>query len=244
MSLDVEQHLHYQIANARLLAHPYPHFYIPEIFPPDWYQELIASLPEQRYYRRLDETGTVPKGAYPERYVCDLGDARRAEMDRDGEPGPWNEVSPVFEGPQFAHRVLNLFNDAVIARFGADAELDFETECRLVRDFSNYAISPHTDTPRKVVSLLFYMPPDDSMKELGTSIYVPIDPAFRCDGRAHHPFEKFKGVVTARYLPNTLFGFFKTDQAFHGVQRIDRARVRRDLLLYNIYAKQVTRRAA
>jgi hypothetical protein len=244
MSFDVEQHLHYRIANAQVLNYPYPHFYVPEIFPPDWYEELIAHLPEKHYYKRLDETGTVPKGAYAERFICDLADARQAEADMDGEPGPWSEVSGVFEGPQFAHRILALFNDAVVARFGQDSELDFETDCRLVRDFSNYAISPHTDSPRKIVSLLFYMPPDDSMKDLGTSIYVPIDPEFRCEGRTHHPFAQFKQVMTARYLPNSLFGFFKTDQAFHGVERIERPRTRRDSLLYNIYVKHVARRAA
>jgi len=242
MSSDAEQHLHYRIANAAVLNYPYPHFYIPEIFPPDTYEELIATLPEQRFYKRLDETGTVPKGAYPERYVCDLADARRAEAERRGEPGPWSALCGIFEGAAFAHWVLSRFNEAVVERFGQDCELDFEPECRLVRDFSNYAISPHTDSPRKVVSLLFYMPGDDSMKDLGTSIYVPNDPDFRCEGHTHHPFQNFKKVVTAPYLPNSLLGFFKTDRAFHGVERIDRPRTQRDSVLYNIYVKNVAQR--
>jgi hypothetical protein len=243
MSFDVEQHLHYRIANAQVLAYPFPHFYIPDVFPADWYWEARARLPEQRYYKRLDETGAVAKGAYVERFVCDLGDARRAEIERDGEPGPWSEIGPVFEGPEFAQRVLSCFNDSVVERFGQDSELDFELECRLVRDFSNYAISPHTDTPRKLVSLLFYMPSDDSMRELGTSIFAPNDPNFRCDGRAHHPFKNFKKVMTAPYLPNSLLGFFKTDRAFHGVERIERPRTQRDSLLYNIYVKHVGKRS-
>jgi hypothetical protein len=242
MSFDVEQHLHYRIANAPVLSYPFPHFYIADIFPEDWYRAAMAALPEQRYYKRLDETGTVPKGAYPERFVCDLADARQAEIDRGGTPGPWANISKVFEGPEFAHRVLARFNEAVVERFGQDSELDFELECRLVRDFSNYAISPHTDSPRKVVSLLFYMPADDSMKELGTSIFVPTDPNFRCDGRKHHAFSLFKKIATAPYLPNSLLGFFKTDRAFHGVERIERSHTRRDSVLYNIYATHVGRR--
>ncbi len=243
MSFDVEQYLHYKVANAQFLSYPFPHFYIPQIFPPDWYVELVSHLPDQRYYMRLDETGAVPKGAYPERFVCSLADAIRAEIELDAAPGPWSELRPIFDGPQFAHRVLSGFNDAVVARFGQDSELDFETDCRLVRDFSNYAITPHTDSPSKAVSLLFYMPMDESMATLGTSLYVPIDPAFRCDGRVHHAFSKFKKVMTASYLPNSLFGFFKTDQAFHGVERIERPRVQRDSVLYNIYVKHVGRRS-
>jgi len=244
MSFDVEQYLHYKIANARFLGHPFPHFYIEEVFPPQWYAELAARLPDQSYYVRLDETGSVSKGAYPERFVCNLSDAVRAELEMDGEPGPWSDLRPIFEGSQFAHRLLSGFNDAVVARFGQDSELEFETDCRLVRDFSNYAISPHTDSPQKVVSLLFYMPRDESMAALGTSIYVPVDPTFRCEGRKHHAFDRFKKVMTARYLPNSLFGFFKTDQAFHGVERIEQPRVQRDSVLYNIYVKHVGKRDA
>jgi hypothetical protein len=242
MSFDVEQHLHYRIANAQVLHYPFPHFYIENVFPDDWYQQLVAHFPEQRWYMRLDETGTVPKGAYPERFVCALEAARQAEIELDGDAGPWKQISPVFEGAKFAQRVLSLFNDAVVERFGQDAELEFDTDCRLVRDFSNYAIAPHTDSPRKVVSLLFYMPPDRSMADLGTSIYVPNNPKLRCEGTAHHRFEDFKKVMTAGYLPNSLFGFFKNDRAFHGVDRIERPRVQRDSVLYNIYVKNVSRR--
>ena len=244
MSFDVEQALHYQIANARILKFPFPHFYIGDIFPHDWYSQLRDNLPPQDCYQRLDETGTVTPGAYPERFVCELGRACESEIESAGKPGPWNEFRRVLDGPQFAHRILGLFYDGVVERFGADCELDFETECRLVRDFSNYAITPHTDSPRKLVSLLFYLPPDDSMKELGTSIFVPNDPAFRCEGTKHHAFSQFKKVMTAPYLPNSLLGFFKTDQAFHGVERIERPSTQRDSVLYNIYVKHVGRRAA
>ncbi|MCC6532792.1 MAG: hypothetical protein IT531_09600 [Burkholderiales bacterium] len=76
------------------------------------------------------------------------------------------------------------------------------------------------------------------------SITVPIDPGFRCDGAKHHGFELFRQVMTPPYSPNSLFGFFKTDQAFHGMERIDRPRIQRDLMLYNIHGSNVAKRAA
>jgi hypothetical protein len=244
MSFDVEQYLHYKIANAPILTHPYPHFYITDIFPPDSYAELVATFPERTRYKRLDETGTVPKGAYPERFICELEQARAAELENAKAPGDWGELSRIFQGEAFAQLVLSRFYAGVVERFGADVELAIETDCRLVRDFSNYAIPPHTDSPSKLVSLLFYMPPDESMRDLGTSMYVPIDPNLRCEGRAHHDFESFRKVMTAPYLPNSLFGFFKTDRAFHGVERIERTGIRRDSILYNIYVRKVLSRAA
>jgi hypothetical protein len=244
MSSDVEQFLHYRIANAPVRRYPYPHFYIEEIFPADWYKELLSHLPHTRHYRRLNETGAVTEGAYPERYVCELPAAFLAERPADRDASPWAILSRVFSGPDFAQRVLALFASDAMARFGSDAELDYQVQCQLVRDFSNYSIAPHTDTPRKLVSLLFYLPPDLSMRSLGTSIYVPNDPAFRCEGTVHHSFADFKRVTTMPYLPNSLFGFFKTDNSFHGVERIEKKRTQRDSILYNVYVKKLGKRAA
>jgi hypothetical protein len=70
-------------------------------------------------------------------------------------------------------------------------------------------------------------------------VYVPKDPAFRCDGRTRHPFEQFRKVMTAGFLPNSLFGFLKTDQAFHGVEVIKAQAIERNVLLYNIYLQKV-----
>jgi len=48
------------------------------------------------------------------------------------------------------------------------------------------------------------------------------------------PFCLVRRVLTMEYLPNTLFAFMKTPQAFHGVEPITQENVRRDLLLYDI----------
>ena len=103
-----------------------------------------------------------------------------------------------------------------------------------MRDRTTYSLGPHTDTPEKVLSFLFYLPPDASMAHLGTSIYVPKDPQFICRGGPHHDFAHFRRMLTMEYLPNTLFAFMKTPNAFHGVEPITEAEVRRDLLLYDI----------
>ena len=135
--------------------------------------------------------------------------------------------------------ILERFRPALRERFGPDTGPRIETDARLVRDFTNYAISPHTDSPRKLVSLLFYLPQDDRKRHLGTSIYVPKQPDFQCPGTGHHPFEQFNKVATMEYRPNTLFAFVKTERAFHGVDPIADADVVRDLLLYNIYVTKV-----
>jgi hypothetical protein len=104
----------------------------------------------------------------------------------------------------------------------------------IVRDSTTYSLGPHADAARKVLSFLFYLPPDDSKAHLGTSIYVPLDLTFRCEGGPHYDFKKFRRVLTMPYVPNTLFAFMKTSNSFHGVEPIQEQGIRRDLMLYDI----------
>jgi hypothetical protein len=221
-----------------MLTHPFPHFYIRPIFPEEWYRQLIKKLPEQKNYVRLDETGTVAKGDYKERFVCSLAELEEKE-DEEKAGSFWAELAEWLMSERFSTLLIEKFRPHIIQRFGNNIGLKPEIDARLVRDFSNYAISPHTDAPRKLVSLLFYLPKDEQTKHLGTSIYAPLDPNFRCPGIGHHPFGNFKKVITMNYLPNSLFAFFKTDNAFHGVEPIQDQNIERNSLLYNIYVNKV-----
>ena len=117
------------------------------------------------------------------------------------------------------------------ARFGDRlGEARFHPEFQLVRDFTDYSLGPHTDSPHKVVVLLFYLPRAAEREALGTSLYVPRDPAFRCDGSRHHPRDRFLRVATLPYRPNSMVAFFKSARSFHGVEPVVEAGVRRDLI--------------
>lgn len=98
--------------------------------------------------------------------------------------------------------------------------------------------------PSKLVSLLFYLPRDTTLQHLGTSVYLPLDPAMRCEGTARHRFDRFRRIATMPFVPNALLGFLKTDQSFHGVEAIEDQEIERNLLLYNIYVRKVVQRAA
>jgi hypothetical protein len=89
---------------------------------------------------------------------------------------------------------------------------------QLCRDLPGYKIGPHTDGKREIKTILFYLAEDDTQKHLGTSVYVPKDKDFRCDGTKHHEFDKFDLLFTAEYKPNTAFGFVRSDNSFHGVE--------------------------
>jgi hypothetical protein len=230
----VEEHVIYRIANAPMRDYPYPHVYVDSVFPDDFYAALRRGWPRAQDLVRIDSTGRVPKGAYPDRFIMPL---RKAEVDKlPEEPRVfWTEFAAWFLKRRFLEALVEKFDEHVRRRFGSDrANVAFSSESLIVRDHTNYNIGPHTDAPHRLLSLLFYCPDDDRLKHLGTSIYTPLDPTFRCRGGPHYPHKLFRKVVTMEYRPNTLFAFFKTDHSFHGVDPIGDADVLRDLVLYDI----------
>jgi len=235
MHTAVEDHVIYQVANAPLRIYPFPHFYIDSVFPPDFYAELRRNWPSAAQLVSLESTGRVRKGAYRERFIMPLK-KREVEALPPDKRAFWNGLSAWMLGStRFFLAVKDKFEAPLRARFGDAFERTvFSHEVLVVRDHSNYSLGPHTDSPRKAVSALFYCPEDESYAHLGTSIYTPVDPAFRCAGGPHHAFDLFRKIATMAFRPNALFAFVKTDNSFHGVDPIRDADVLRDLILYDI----------
>jgi len=234
MSSAVEEYVIYQISNAPMRHYPYPHFYIEDVFPADFYTALRANWPETSSLVSLGDTGRVAKGDYAERFVLPMTRASVAKLS-ERRRAFWTEFADWLMAYRFLAAMMAKFDPYVRQRFGDDIyRYGFEADSLVVRDMTHYAIGPHTDAPHRLLSLLFYCPDDASMKHLGTSIYVPLDPDFRCEGGPHYPHEQFQKVTTMEYKPNTLCAFFKNDHSFHGVDPIQDAHVRRDVLLYDI----------
>jgi len=240
MYSSAEQHVHYQIANAPMREYPYAHIYVEDVFPQEFYAALRANWPDPSALTSLAETGRVPKGAYRERFVLPF---TQAGIDKLGEDRRafWSEFGSWFLDERFLTSMIDKFEPYVRQRFGDDFHLrcSFAVDSLIVRDLTNYSIGPHTDAPHRLLSLLFYCPDDASRSHLGTSIYVPRDPAFRCKGGPHYPHSKFLRVKTMEYRPNSLFAFIKNDRSFHGVEPIADEDVQRDVLLYDVRVSEL-----
>ena len=233
----VQHHLIQRLAETPLRTHPFPHLYAESIFPADYYAALRRSWPDASRLVSIESTGRVTKGEYRERFVMPLTPENISAL-RDETRRFWGDLAQwMLVSDRFFSAVMDKFEPFLRERFGGRLEeVGFSSELLVVRDHTDYKLGPHTDAPRRVLSLLFYCPDDDAHSHLGTSIYTPIDPAFRCAGGPHHPHDKFLKYATMEYRPNTLFAFLKTDYSFHGVEPIRDAGVLRDLILYDIHA--------
>jgi hypothetical protein len=227
----------YNIANAPLRMYPYPHFYLQDVFPKDYYQELQANLPNPEQMFPIEKVR--PVRGYKERFVMGMDDKSIAHLPQEKQDF-WRNLSQSVCGERLANTILNKFSPFLQARFSNTNNVNLYHETLLIQDTTNYSIGPHTDSPRKVVSVLFYLPKDESQSDLGTSIYLPKDPNFTCIGGPHHSFEHFEKMQTMPFLPNCVFAFLKTHNSFHGVEKVVKSDTHRWLMLFDLYIKEGT----
>jgi hypothetical protein len=229
----VERLVGEHIAAAPLQLAPYPHLYVREVFPRDFYDDIQRHLPPSDLLMPLQQARGVR--GYPQRFVLELLPERLAAVP---EPyrGFWSALAGWMLGGAFAQRMLDKFRVFIDVRFKGQ-QPEFGDEALLVNDRTHYSLGPHTDAKSKVVSVLFYLPRDERLAKHGTSLYVPRKPGFTCPGGPHYLFDGFTRVATMPFLPNSMFAFVKTDHSFHGVEPIADADVSRYLLLYDLRVK-------
>ena len=234
MSSSVEAHVLDRLAAAPVVSDPFPHCVIDRVFPEDFYESIIDHWPEEESWQPLPESGRVSKGAYAERMVVLMDAAGYARL-HGGLREFWGaQVGRWLLGEDFRAAVLEKFaSELGSSGFGAPLQ-STAGDALIVSDRTSYAIGPHTDAVHRLASLLFYLPEDATFRRFGTSLYEPLDPAFRCRGGPHHRFEHFRRVKTVEFIPNRLVAFPKSDRCFHGVERVDLPGIDRRLLIYNV----------
>ena len=84
-SIEPELQVLYNIGNALVREFPYPHLYVPDVFPADFYREMLRNLPPQSALKNLGELGRVTAGnTYPERGVLPLTPQDLAALEEIG----------------------------------------------------------------------------------------------------------------------------------------------------------------
>jgi hypothetical protein len=127
----------------------------------------------------------------------------------------WTPVVRAMTDPALRRAVFTKLAPDLAERFGIPEERVPEMECayevRLVRDTEDYRIKPHPDGLNKIVTMQLYLPEDDSMLDLGTSIF-----------RRHKRLvgSSFEEVKRFPFRPNSGYGFAVSDgpsrQSWHG----------------------------
>ena len=214
--------LTYSLANADVRQWPFPHVYIENVFPDDFYAGLMNTMPTQSDYVPISAVRgfnkTTNNQAYPNRFVI-------AMNEHTADLGPyWNSANRVIRANETSATLINMFGDALHDQMMEKPAL--EADVLLIRDRTNYKLGPHTDNQVRVLVFILYLPETTDDEDLGTNIYVPKVEGVTCPGGPHYIEDVFQPVFRAPYRPNSALAFVKTDNSFHGVTPVPEGKER------------------
>lgn len=245
------------------VAQPFTHSYYENLFPIPVYDELMRTLPSTEDYNFSNSAypqrgfiflGSNPKFMqdYPNEYLNTLmayNRGKQKDLDKAFEfpnNSIWSTVAKWFMNDAFMYLLINRHKLQLVKRFGKEkfTKLKFYQRTTLCRDFENYSIVPHTDTPKKIITFIFYLAADNRLAKQGTALlydhkrrnkdkYDNWDSSHQKGG-----FEDgFELVRMIPFLPNTAMDFVVGPESWHGVYPcIADANFRRDTLQMAIYA--------
>ena len=224
------EHFIDRLRTARVELDPFPHYYLDEVFPNDYYQQLLDHLPASDVYENLYEVTDLKLDHFRHRDQRDMNAGWTDKLPPDLQPF-WRSFNEWFMGTELAQAVVQSFSSQ------RTSWPEVSIESQFIRHRPGYFLGPHSDLYTKLVVLLIYLAPDNSAEHLGTSLYRPKDPTFTCSDSKHYPFDDFTRVKTAPYRRNSLLAFMRSDVSFHGLEPLSTAG--RDVIQYVVHDKQV-----
>ena len=224
--------LTYGVCNAKVDTYPYPHIYVESIFSEQSYTLLEENWPLQEEMQCMSDSGWVTSGSFKERFYLDVSNEEMMSNLSEKRRSVWKDFATALSSESILRRLTTICQPYHHLHPWISGEENFNnlwSDILINSDYTDYTITPHTQHPQELLVLLIYFAQKENTEDAGTSMYVPNDPNFECDGGPHHNLENFQKVSTAPFRRNSLFGFLKTRNSFHGVEALDQLTERNTL---------------
>jgi hypothetical protein len=224
----------HSILTAEAFRKPYPLIRFQNFFPSDFYARLLQRFPDVDRFAGLNGDGTRREYAlYDEQ--SDPGSEESREL--------WGIVRRVLASPEVAAALREKLDEGFRIRAKRSGErwpIPMHPRPVLYTDLDGYAIKPHPDTRRKVLTMQIYLPSDETQRDLGTTIYK-VSPMGLFAWKSY-------GLVkdkTLPFLPNTGYAFVVIHPAYsllrsswHGREAITVPVERPRLSILNTYYRE------
>jgi len=242
LSMSPLSHLVTRLRSAEIVYDPYPHYYLENVFPTEYYQALLRHLPANADYENHPAHVAIYHDDFRHRTQKNMDEGWTKNLPAELREF-WDSFNEWFLGLELAQAALESFAAPLSARIGEGTPLPMVTvESQFFRHGAGYSLGPHSEWRTKLVVLVFYLARDESAPHLGTSLYRPKDRDFSCPNSIAYPFDDFVRVKTAPYKPNSLWAFLRSDISFHGVEPVSDQDITalggRDLISYTIFDKK------
>lgn len=218
-------HLVATIDGAIAFEAPFHHIRFGNVFPADFYRSMREALPAAGDYRPMSgrsrevDPGTgkssrVKIDLFPE-YIRFLPSTQREV---------WNIVGRALCSSELQAAFLRRLAPGLERRFGEDfAKVGLFPIPVLTRDVCGYHIAPHTDTHWKGVTVLLFLPRDQSMEHVGTVVHERL------------PDGSLRRAGQVPFAPNTGFAFAVGNNTWHSVDQVGSEIETRDLIILQYF---------
>lgn len=253
-STEICEHLLSVVERIECENNPFSHFYTKGWFPDHVYKNMIENLPDTTLYDEVKHADARRKDGTSTRHYLALTDPRMFESLKQPEQILWGSIKEALCSPTFKKMVFKKLQTDLAKRFDIDErsveQIEAYPSVFFTRDVGGYRIKIHPDAPRKIVTMQFYLPNDDSQIELGTSIYKKIagetEKVFFFEKVKEKMSEKmmkskldlgyklqqqmFEKVKTFEFTPNSGYGFAVGKKSFHDRDELGDKEVRNTLM--------------
>jgi hypothetical protein len=233
---------------AEIRTDPFCFFQVDDYLPPGLYQRLLESFPEEGNYRANDEGKLGFRSSEDPDAVsryCEAHSDWRGLVEFFGSDAFLADLRQVFAEPLAQARGWAgrrpWLNCTRRRPPGNPLRYQLQEPVKTTFQFSllprDAEVVPHSDAPRKLVSLLLYFRDRDWQDAWGggTEYYAPLDPerARGWGATDRIPFEEFKAIGSTAFSGNRLAGFVRSANSYHGVPALDcpPGRTRKALLI-------------
>jgi hypothetical protein len=214
------------VRNAREGTVPFYHLQFERVFPADFYEDVLRTMPDESDYRPMSgksKMGSVRPDGKPTRTKIDLF----PEYIRHLPPEKlvvWHVVGRVLRSDKVKSVLIQKLGPGLEKRFGKDfASVGMYPVPILTRDIPGYRVFKHTDSLWKGITVQLYLPSDNSHSSIGTIFHERMPDGTK-PKRTQMPF-----------VPNSGYAFAVGNDTWHSANPVGPEVKTRDSILLTYF---------
>jgi hypothetical protein len=223
---DLTEFVAESVGKARAGSVPFHHLQFDRVFPPDFYDAMLRTMPEENDYRPMSgksKMGSSRPDGKPTRAKIDLFPEYIRHFPAE-KFAVWDLVGRALRSEKIKNALILHLTPGLQRRFGENfTDVGMYPVPILTRDIPGYRVFKHTDSLWKGITVQFYLPRDNSTTHIGT-IFHELLPDGRKPKKTQMPF-----------APNTGYAFAVTDNTWHSADPVGSEVKTRDSILLTYF---------